>query len=424
VSSTRTRVAILESTNAQGMSGSVATAADQSQETILRQVSLLNDRLKQALTLSSNPLTVSSSGTWRIDGVSGVLRLSDEIELEVVPKFLDENENWRQDFFLIQNLVRTGQLLVGDHLSANLDDHVDVGTIIARALLRGHLSLERRPVRTYSNQKFQEFSFDGEVDWESISPPSPDGFEVQKISLTKQNKINNILRAALVSLVPQIGDSDTRMQALHISERLSKGPVSKFPDKLPARYAAWRETYELSCFVLDGLGLDLKSGKYSGPGFVISTWQSWQQLCEIILMRALTDLSGHPQLAFHLGSRASGDIKVKPDLTLFQRNVPILLVDAKYKTRFGQKAAVSNADIYESLAFMHASGCNETILIYPSTASEESEQIGSLVQFEQVNVEPFRIRAFTLQTRGISKPGGFEKLVYQLRQNFLNHIDC
>lgn len=412
----RPRFVIAEASDAQGLTQAVAEASDVSQETVLRQVSDLNDRLKKTLGLEASPLEVSAAGTWRIDGVAGVLKLNNAVELEVVPKFLAGEENWRQDFFFIIILVRTGRLLLHEELAAGTEDRGDLATLVARALLRGHVRNGRRPIRNYRNRKAREFSFDGDVEWDSLAPPSPDGFEIHRLELTAENQFNAVLRLALVTLLPQIGESDTRALASRVIEGLPSGLTPpRHPRELPPRHAPWRETYELSCLVLEGLGLDLAGGSYSGPGFVLPTWLAWQQLCDEVLMRALREFRGAPQHAFVLGTRSRGEVSVRPDLTLFQGEAPAFLFDAKYKSRIGRRETVSNADLYESLAFMRASGCNRTFLVYPSTADQSSEPIGTLRQFDNVEIGAQSIGAVTLQTRGIARRGGFGALVEQLR---------
>jgi hypothetical protein len=407
---------IAEASDVPGMTHAIAKASETSPETVLRQVADLNSRLKTTLGLEASPVQVTASGTWRVDGIAGVLRLSNAIELEVVPKFLAGDENWRQDLFFITILVRTGRLLVHEDLAAGTEDRGDLATLVARALLRGHLRNGRRPIRNYRSRVVREFSFDGDVDWESLAPPSPDGFEIHRLELTGKNHFNSVLRSALTTLLPQIGESDTRALVSRVIDGLPpSGASPSRPRPLPQRYAMWRETYDLSCLVLEGLGLDLAGGGYSGPGFVLPTWLAWQQLCDAILIRALREFRGAPQHPFPLGTRARGVVNVRPDLTLFQDETPAYLFDAKYKARIGRRDVVSNADLYESLAFMRASGCNRTVLVYPSTADESSEPIGTLREFDRVEVGQQLISAVTLQTRGIARRGGFALLVEQVR---------
>jgi 5-methylcytosine-specific restriction endonuclease McrBC regulatory subunit McrC len=58
---------------------------------------------------------------------------------------------------------------------------------------------------------------------------------------------------------------------------------------------------------------------------------------------------------------------VKPDVVLYQKDVPALALDAKYKLQ------EHNADIYQALAYCHALRIRRAVLAYPA-----SQDIASL----------------------------------------------
>ncbi|PCK21721.1 hypothetical protein CHR55_33650 [Rhodococcus qingshengii] len=56
----------------------------------------LNERVKSHLGYKDDPITATVGGAWKADGIAGLLRLNSQVELEVVPKFLDPNSTaWR-----------------------------------------------------------------------------------------------------------------------------------------------------------------------------------------------------------------------------------------------------------------------------------------------------------------------------------------
>lgn len=381
------------------------------------QVENLNDRLRKALSLTTPPIE-SRDGGCRADGIAGLLRLNERVEIEVVPKFLSEDEDWREDFFLISVLARTGRLLADHDISAGVKDRGDLATLIARTLIAGHQVNGRRPIRGYRAFRTREFSVDGDVDMESLVLPHPDGFDVQRLALTSINPHNSVLKAALTALIPQIGEGDTRVLAERVVRNLGpQPPVSALPVRLPPRHAGWQSTYELSLLVLEGFGLDLAGGAYAGPGFVLVTWRAWEQLLNEVLKRALLPHKTVSQHAFRLGTRSTRPLDVYPDVTAFGAAAPLLLADAKYRTTSGRAAAVDNGDIYEALAFMEAAGCPRTILLYPSLATLDEEPTGTCRPFDQVTVSGRVINAVTVQARGLSHRGGFEALVTGVRQS-------
>ena len=420
VSNTNLRFQLSEGQPSDGFSHSIMQANSISGELLISQINNLNERLRLSLGLESPPITVSGNGQWKVDGIAGLMRLNPETEIEVVPKFLAGTEKWQRDFFLISTLVRTGRLLNADHISTGTADRGDLATLVARTLISGHLANQRKPVRNYKTTHQVDFSFEGEVDLDSLLMPAADGYKIQKIELTGVNEYSNILKSALEILLPQVGAGDTRAMLNRIIGGLKGNirPQNRTFPRLPARYAAWSETFELSKLVINGMGLDLAGGSFSGPGFVVTTWQAWQQLCDEAILRAFRNLDGATQHPFLLGTRSRTDLSVRPDLTLFKNGKPILLLDAKYKTRFDRKEFVTNADVYESLAFMNASKCNKMILLYPET--HQVGEIGSIREFEKIEVEDKSIKAVAIQIRGISDSSGFVRLVDSLREGLIS----
>ena len=373
----------------------------------------LNERLRRQLGLDKDPIEVSASGAWRVDGIAGLVRLNDQVELEIVPKFLDPTLSaWRMDFFVLAVLVRTGHLLAHDEISADSEDRGALATLVARSLLRMHEENERRPIRSYRRRHLAEFSLDGDVDWETLQIPAPDGFRMDRIELTRTNAYNATLKAALDILTPEVNDLDT--QAMLGSRSRGLHPQSRSPrgyTPLPARHASWSTAYELSQLVVDGLGLDLATGRFAGPGFVLPTWLAWQQLCEYVVHRALPDHRVRPQKPWKLGQRSAIDVNVRPDLTVEYGGRPRYLLDAKYKTRAGKSTAIVSGDLYESLAFLRATDTTRMVLLYPSQLPIAELSTGEWRRFDRVTVDESEIEAVQVQVQGLATRPGLDMLV-------------
>lgn len=389
---------------------------------VIAQAAALNDRLCQVLNLEEPPLEVAASGTWRVDGVAGLLRLNQQTDLEVIPKFLLDYDLWREDFFLIAVLARTGRLLLGEEISAGVRDRGDLATLVARALIHMHQQNSRRPIRSYQHETVRDFSLDGEVDVETLALPDPDGFTLHRLRLSPANVYNATLKGALLALLPEVNHGDTRLLIQRQIYQL--GPQALVPDvrppALPARSSAWQPAYDLSGFVLDGMGLDLSGGTLAGPGFVLSTWSAWQSLCAELLRRAFPEFHTVPQYRANLGVRISGTpVDVRPDVALLEGDSVRLLLDAKYKTRTGRKPSVASTDLYEALAFMRASGTDRMILLYPAVEADTVLGKGQCSLFDSVFVDDLRIDAVAVQVRGLSDRYGFARLVDGLRTYLL-----
>lgn len=331
----------------------------------------------------------------------------------IVPKFLDpRNITWRLDFFLLAVLVKTGHLLVHDEISAGAQDRGDLATLIARSFLTHYAKNQRRPIRAYRRVQRHDYSIDGDVEWDSLPLPEPEGFRLTRMELAQQNPFNAILAAAVRILIPEVADGDTQEQLKKLSHALGPQlpPPAIFPP-LPQRHNAMQRVYDIAKVIVEGLGLDLNGGAFTGPGFVISTWTAWQSLCEVVLRRALPDHKVLGQKRWLLGYRGTEPVYTTPDISPLKDSAAEFLLDAKYKTRVGRKPSISASDVYESLAFLKAAGAEHILLLYPSVRSVPELPLGDWAEFDRITVDTNEIGGFEVQIQGISKRGGFDAVV-------------
>jgi 5-methylcytosine-specific restriction enzyme subunit McrC len=402
-----------------GATREIAARSGVSEAEVLVQLQGLNDRVKALLGYEGDPITASSGGSLKADGVAGLLRLNSRVELEVVPKFLDPSSSgWRSDFFLLAVLVKTGHLLLHDEISADTQDRGDLATLIARSFLTLYAENERRPIRGYRRAVRSDFAIDGDVDWETTFLPDPDGFAVSRLELNRQNPYNAALAAAVQILIPEVTDADTQMQLRFLGRQLAPqaGAPTLFPPLAP-RHGGWQQAYELASLIVAGLGLNLDEGAFTGPGFVLSTWSAWESLCEEVVRRALPDHRVIGQQQWILGHRGQEPVYAKPDISPIAGDVAPLLLDAKYKTRLGRSPRISSGDLYESLAFLRAGKATTMCLIYPALQSPDDLPLGEWRQFDQVDVDGLVIAGFEIQVQGLARRGGFDELVAGARKS-------
>ncbi|MFC3848781.1 hypothetical protein ACFORJ_01165 [Corynebacterium hansenii] len=385
---------------------------------VLLQLAELNERVRLQLGYKKDPITAIGSDTWKVDGVAGVLRLNSIVELEVVPKFLDpSNPTWRTDFFLLAVLAKTGHLFLHDEISAATQERGDLATLIAMSLLDSHAENRRRPIRGYRRRRRLDFSIDGDVDWETIFLPDADGFAVSGLELTRQNPYNATLAAAAQILSPEVPDADTQSQLVQLARQLSPqtGVPTTFPPLTP-RHQSWQQAYDLARLVIEGLGLNLDDGSFSGPGFILSTWSAWESLCEELLRRALPDMSVEGQHEWLLGHRGTENIVVKPDISPMENGTAQFLLDAKYKTRLGRTPVINATDLYESLAFLQAAEADIMYLLYPAISSPSDLALGEWRRFDRITVDYMAVEGYEVQIQGLSQTGAFDRLVDGVRR--------
>lgn len=378
------------------------------------------ERVALSLRLNYNPISVEAKGARAID-FAGLIRLAPSLELEVAPKFLgldDADAVWREDFFFLSTLSRYGRLLASESLSSSGGTSRDLSTLVARTITGMYEARKRRPLRSYQRVREADFFIDGDLDPVDLIFPSPDGFEQDFIRFDGRNGWNADIVAAAKELLPQVSDPSVAGSLVRLIENLSpqSGPANR-RRPIPARHRAWKPLHELSVDVLNGLSLNYKQGKANAPGYLVATWRVWEDLLAIALRLGFGHSVVTPQKGFPLGTKIRVNTGVASSLSVFPDYViesdgarPRMLLDAKYKGHVEKKQIrISEADIYESLAFSKASDCNLVVLAYPAQTSNTPQLVGTFSIFEQIQVDNVRIVGIQIEIRGISRRGALQQ---------------
>lgn len=390
--------------------------------------SLLTDagaRAGSSLGLKYNPISVDAKGARAID-FAGLIRLAPSLELEVAPKFLGLDEAdaaWREDFFFLSTLSRHGRLLATERLSASGGTPRDLSTLVARAITSMYETRKRRPLRSYRRVREADFFIDGEPDPVDLIFPSPDGFEQELIRFDRRNGWNADIVAAAKELLPEVSDPSAAGSLVRLIEDLSpqNAPASR-RRSIPARHRAWKPLHELSIDVLGGLGLNYKQGQAHAPGYLVSTWRVWEDLLTVASRLGFGRAVVIPQKGFQLGNRtrvstgAMSKLLVYPDCVIESDGVrPRTLLDAKYKGHVEKgQLRVSEADIYEALAFARATACDRVLLAYPALPSDKPQPVGTCTVFEKAQVGAVQVVGIQIESRLISKVGALRTFAANL----------
>jgi 5-methylcytosine-specific restriction enzyme subunit McrC len=402
----------------------IAVASSSSEGEVLVALKNLNNRIRLMFPGRNDAIVVGPEGSWKADGVAGLVRLNSSVELEIVPKFLSaDSPAWRQDFFVLAVLVKTGHLLHQEELAATSATRDDLATLVAWSLLALYDENSRRPLRSYIPTKSFDFAIDGDVDPESILMPDSDGYSVTRLELTRRNSYNATIAAAAHILIREVADTDTQVRLHRLSQALGhQDAPPRTYRALPQRHHGWSDVYSLSRLVVEGLGLNLDDGNYSGPGFIVSTWEAWESFCEEIVRRALPDHRVVGQKQWRIGMRGDTPVETKPDLSVLKDGKAEFLLDAKYRTRVGKKASIDAGDVYESFAFLHAADVRDMYLLYPSTDSASKLPLGRWFRFDNVELmDNKHVQGFMVQIQGLAQRGGIETIISQARQELSRH---
>lgn len=381
--------------------------------------SLLTDagrRAASSLGMNYNPISVDARGARAID-FAGLIRLTPSLELEVAPKFLgldDADAAWREDFFFLSTLSRHGRLLATERLSASGGTPRDLSTLVARSITSMYEARKRRPLRSYRRVREADFFVDGDPDPVDLIFPAPDGFEQDLIRFDRRNGWNADIVAAAKELLPEVSDPSAVGSLVRLIEDLSPQSVPANRRKaIPARHRAWRPLHELSVDVLGGLGLNYKQGQAHAPGYLVSTWRVWEDLLTVAARLGFGRAAVVPQKGFALGTKtkvntgAVSQLSVFPDCVIERDGVrPRMLLDAKYKGHIEKgQLRITEADIYEALAFSRATGCDLVVLAYPAQPGDARQPVGTCTTFEKVRVDAVNIVGVQIESRLISKSG-------------------
>ena len=170
--------------------------------------------------------------------------------------------------------------------------------------------------------------------------------------------------------------------------------------------------HDLSLDVLNGLGMDYKQGHAHAPGYLVSTWQVWEDLLTVGARLGFGRSTVSRQEGFALGTKQKvanvnrlSTISVFPDCVIESNGIrPRMLLDAKYKGHVEKGTLrIAEADVYEAFAFSKATGCERVLLAYPALPTSVKLPVGTCSVFERVEIDTVQIVGVQVETRGISK---------------------
>ena len=384
---------------------------------------LLNaaSRVRGMLGLESAPIALNADRI-QFQNFAGLLVLAPGLELEVAPKFLGSTPGWREDFFLLATLSHHGRLLDDEGISSSSSATSDLATLIGRSLVEMYWRNQRRPLRSYRRLHQQDFAIEGDFEPEDLIHPGEEGFDQQVTTFTRLNPYNAVIGAAAAQLAPIVPDAETRARLERVAQHLPRqsAPARLKDQRLPSRTGGWQPIYDLSLDILRGLGGAFDPKNALAPGFVMQTWQAWEHLVTISLRSGLGGKNVSAQSGSFLGKRFAGssstNLNVYPDIVAtvqLDDGARQVIIDAKYKGHIERgRLAVSNADIYEALAFSRATTIKDVVLAYPCVASGISscaKDVSHVSEFSRITVEDVTIRAIELGVCGISQRGGLKK---------------
>ncbi len=389
-------------------------------------VSRANARIRSALGISRDALQLGD-GVLKAAGVAGSLKLTNDIEIDVVPKFISQEESdWRATLYMLSTLSKYGNVLSDDRIQANSSYMDSLYDICGRILAQEYVKNARKPIRKYRKESFSDFSIDGDINFEVVFERSPEGTEQSRVLFDRLNAYNTTIVQAMKVVSPYVTDNKTRNILSNAINNLGdhvNTSVSKTRLNVPNRNREWLLAYNLAFDVMQGLGVSFDMGEKYAPGFIVNTWQLWEWLVTTGLRIGLGGKRVIPQKTINWGLKTVGsrkyEINVYPDVTILSDETPYYLVDAKYKNLTNMfTGEIDRADLYEAYAFCRACNVKKIFLAYPESASNEVVA-GSVKPISTYSIEDIEVTCVMVAFGSIDDRGG----LYLFGQNISKGIN-
>lgn len=391
-----------------------------------------NKAIQRAL-LEKRSALVITDRKLRALGIAGTIRLSKDIELEIIPKiFQNQYEgNWKESLFLLSALSKYGSIITNEHIHSNTAYKDSLYDIAGRILAREYFAHRRKLIRQYRRERFNDFSIDGEINFELAFEKNPDGIPQERVSFDKINPYNATVREAMRIVLPCVKDISIR-QALDraIQELGRRSVMSRHRLKVPARNREWTDIYNLAVDIVSGMGSTLENGEIMSPSFIVDTWRIWEWLITTAFRVGLgSALRVIPQATIPWGKKNMNGkitrVNVFPDVAIYDpagSTEPVFLVDAKYKILSGRDfSEIDRADLYEAFAFCYATGAKKLFLIYP-TAADKYTEAGSVTNVSDYEIGGVTISAVKVAFGPITKQGDITVFCRKLSSEILTAV--
>ena len=322
----------------------------------------------------------------RARGVVGVIAAPD-CQLEILPKIEGAGESGVDDTTLRHRLIHM--------LAIAWDIRIDAGTMtrlgwqrdtILELLIRLYCSkladaVRQGMPRQYTDQQDDLPALRGRLDVTrqfSTLAVSPQKLACRFDALSPDIALNQVMRAAIGKL-SRLSQAPDNQRALHelgfayadISE-VSPGALRWDLIVLDRTNTRWRELVSLARLFLGDRHQQTSAGHVDGHALLFEMNALFEEYVARLLARALagTDLSVSSQGGYRdcLFEGETGRFRTRPDLIIRRGGQIGLIIDTKWKrmTRIDDpKLGVSQADVYQVMAYARLYECPHVVLLYP-----------------------------------------------------------
>ena len=322
----------------------------------------------------------------RARGVVGVIA-TPGCQLEILPKIETTGESGVDDTTLRRRLIHM--------LSIARNIRIDAGAItqlgwqrhtLLELLIRLYCSKLADAVRQgipqqYTDQEDDLPSLRGRLDVTrqfSILAVSPQKLACRFDARSPDIALNQVMRAAIdkLSRVAQAPDNQRALRELSFAyadiSKVSPGALRWDLIVLDRTNTRWRELLSLARVLLGDRHQQTSAGHDDGYALLFEMNLLFEEYVARLLGRALADTDlrvsmqgGHLDCLF---DGEAGRFRTRPDLIVRRGRQIALIIDTKWKriTRIDDpKQGVSQADVYQLMAYSRLYDCPNVVLLYP-----------------------------------------------------------
>lgn len=264
------------------------------------------------------------------------------------------------------------------------DDQIDAGraTVFLDVLARrlAHLMQEqsaRGLHRGYRRRQQQGSFLQGQLDVPSqmrISPARKNVLASEFDDFTVDVPVNQIPRTLAEQLLhlPLLHpvSRDALHGALQAFQEVTPLPMCERTleeitlDRLNEHY---RPLLDLCRLLFEGLSTTGAGGQFTFPAFLINMEQVFERCCTRRLERAVAGsdrfrIKAQFSTAAHVPQPDLPVLTMRPDVVLFDRDRPVLVLDMKWKS-----SPFVRSDLYQILSYCAVLGCRRGFLVYPGS---------------------------------------------------------
>ena len=322
----------------------------------------------------------------RARGVVGIIATPD-CQLEILPKIEGTGESGVDNATLRHRLIHMLAMARDIRIDAGSMTQLDwqrdtILELLIRLFCRKLADAVRQGMpRQYTNHEDDLSTLRGRLDVTrqfSTLAVSPQKLACRFDALSPDIALNQVMRAAIgkLSHLARAPDNQRVLRELSfvyadISE-VSPGALRWGLIVLDRTNTRWRELLSLARLFLGDRHQRTSAGPIDGHALLFEMNVLFEEYVARLLARALagTDLSlsmqgGHRDCLFE---GETGRFRTRPDLIVWRGNRIALIIDTKWKriTRIDDpKQGVSQADVYQLMAYGRVYDCPDVVLLYP-----------------------------------------------------------